>query len=155
MLDAEGRIVTAYSTDASLTDEITDYLRRDNIMDFTGYEERTYAERIDRADGSRIDLAACARKDAPGIIAIYYYTSPEFVRKYTLTIQSLLKGYSIQKDGTVIVADEGIVVASNDERLLGQNTADNEIDSENKEAYRQPAYFSSEEWGISGGYGIC
>ena len=32
-----------------------------------------------------------------------------------------------RKDGTIIVADEGIVVASNDESLLGQNTADNEV----------------------------
>ena len=74
-----------------------------------------------------IDIAACARKDAPGIVAIYYYTPPEFARNYTLTIQGLLNGYSIQKDGTVIVADDGIVVASNDESLLGQNTADNEV----------------------------
>ena len=60
-------------------------------------------------------------------MAIYYYTSPEFARNYTLTIQGLLNGYSTQKDGTIIVADEGIVVASNDESLLGQNTADNEV----------------------------
>ena len=60
-------------------------------------------------------------------MAIYYYTPPEFARNYTLTIQGLLNGYSIQKDGTVIVADDGIVVASNDESLLGQNTADNEV----------------------------
>ena len=60
-------------------------------------------------------------------MAVYYYTSPEFARNYTLTIQSLLNGYSTQKDGTIIVADEGIVVASNDESLLGQNTADNEV----------------------------
>ena len=78
-------------------------------------------------DGSYIDIATCARKDAPGIVAIYYYTPPEFARNYTLTIQGLLNGYSIQKDGTVIVADDGIVVASNDESLLGQNTADNEV----------------------------
>ena len=44
-----------------------------------------------------------------------------------MTIQSLLNGYSTHKDGTIIVADEGIVVASNDESLLGQNTADNEV----------------------------
>ena len=127
VLDAEGKTVCKYSMDEALTNEITDYLQKDIIMDFTGYEERSYSERIDREDGSRIDIAACARKDAPGMVAIYYYTSPEFVRNYTLTIQNLLNGYSTQKDGTIIVADEGIVVASNDESLLGQNTADNEV----------------------------
>ena len=127
VLDKDGKTDCEYSIDESLTDEITDYLQKDIIMDFTGYEERSYSERINKEDGSRIDIAACARKDAPGIVAIYYYTSPEFVRNYTLTIQNLLSGYSIQKDGTIIVADKGTVVASNNESLLGQDTADNEV----------------------------
>ncbi len=127
VLDAVGKTDCEYSMDESLTGEITAYLQKDIIMDFAGYEERSYSERFTREDGSYIDIAACARKDAPGIVAIYYYTSPEFARNYTLTIQGLLNGYSIQKDGTVIVADDGIVVASNDESLLGQNTADNEV----------------------------
>ena len=127
VLDAEGKTDCEYSMDEPLTGEITEYLQKDIIMDFTGYEERSYSERFTRKDGSHIDIAACARKDAPGIVAIYYYTSSEFARNYTLTIQSLLNGYSTQKDGTIIVADEGIVVASNDESLLGKNTADNEV----------------------------
>ena len=127
VLDTEGKMDCEYSTDESLANEITEYLQKDIIMDFDGYEERTYSERFDREDGSHVDIAACARKDAPGIVAIYYYTSPEFARNYTLTIQGLLNGYSTQKDGTIIVADEGMVVASNDESLLGQNTADNEV----------------------------
>ena len=127
VLDAVGKTDCEYSMDASLTGEITAYLQKDIIMDFAGYEERSYSERFTKEDGSYIDIAACARKDAPGIVAIYYYTPPEFARNYTLTIQGLLNGYSIQKDGTVIVADDGIVVASNDESLLGQNTADNEV----------------------------
>ena len=127
ILDKEGKTDCEYSTDESLANEITEYLQKEIIMDFAGYEERSYSERFSREDGSRIDIAVCARKDAPGIVAIYYYTSSEFIRNYTLTIQGLLNGYSTQKDGTIIVADEGIVVASNDESLLGQNTADNEV----------------------------
>ena len=120
VLDTEGKMDCEYSTDESLANEITAYLQKDIIMDFAGYEERSYSERFAREDGSYIDIAACARKDAPGIVAIYYYTSPEFTGNYTLTIQGLLNGYSVQKDGTIIVA-------SNDESLLGQNTADNEV----------------------------
>ncbi|MFR4134197.1 MAG: hybrid sensor histidine kinase/response regulator [Anaerobutyricum hallii] len=127
VLDTEGKIDCEYSTDESLANEITEYLQKEIIMDFAGYEERTYSERFNRKDGSHIDIAACARKDAQGIVAVYYYTPPKFARNYTLTIQSLLNGYSTQKDGTIIVADEGIIVASNDESLLGQNTADNEV----------------------------
>ena len=127
VLDKEGKMDYEYSMDESLANEITEYLQKEIIMDFAGYEERSYSERFARKDGSYVDIAACARKDVPGVVAIYYYTSPEFTRNYTLTIQELLKGYSVQKDGTIIVADDGIVVASNDERLLGQNTADNEV----------------------------
>ena len=127
VLDKEGKTDCEYSEDEYLADEITEYLHKEIIMDFAGYEERTYSERFSRKDGSHIDIAACARKDAPGIVAIYYYTSPEFARNYTLTIQGLLNGYSVQKDGTIIVADNGIIVASNDASLLRQNTADNEV----------------------------
>ena len=153
ILDTEGRTVCEYSANESLTDEITDYLQKDIIMDFAGYEERSYSERIVRADGSRIDIAACARKDAPGIVAIYYYTSPEFVRNYTLTIQSLLNGYSTRKDGTIIVADKGSVIASNDESLLGQDTAGNEIVQAMKQNTDSRHIFHLKHGGI-GCYGI-
>ena len=153
VLDAEGKTVCKYSMDKALTNEITDYLQKDIIMDFTGYEERSYSERIDREDGSRIDIAACARKDAPGMVAIYYYTSSEFVRNYTLTIQNLLNGYSTQKDGTIIVADKGTIVASNDESLLGQDTAGNQVVQAMKEHTDSQHIFHLKNEG-TGGYGI-
>ena len=153
VLDTEGKTVCKYSMDEALTNEITDYLQKDIIMDFTGYEERSYSERIDREDGSRIDIAACARKDAPGMVAIYYYTSSEFVRNYTLTIQNLLNGYSTQKDGTIIVADKGTIVASNDESLLGQDTAGNQVVQAMKEHTDSQHIFHLKNEG-TGCYGI-
>ena len=153
VLDTEGKTVCKYSMDEALTNGITDYLQKDIIMDFTGYEERSYSERIDREDGSRIDIAACARKDAPGMVAIYYYTSSEFVRNYTLTIQNLLNGYSTQKDGTIIVADKGTIVASNDESLLGQDTAGNQVVQAMKEHTDSQHIFHLKNEG-TGGYGI-
>ena len=153
VLDTEGKTVCKYSMDESLTNETTDYLQKDIIMDFSGYEERSYAERIAKEDGSRIDIAVCARKDAPGMVAIYYYTSPEFVRNYTLTIQNLLNGYSTQKDGTIIVADKGTVVASNDKSLLGQDTAGNQVIQAMKEHTDSQHIFHLKNEG-TGCYGI-
>ena len=127
VLDTEGKLDCEYSMDESLTGEITKYLHKDIIMDFARYEERSYSERFVREDEAYIDIATCARKDAPGIVAIYYYTSPEFTRNYTLTIQSLLNGYSTKKDATIMVADQGTIVASNDESLMGQDTAGNQV----------------------------
>ena len=153
ILDKEGKTDCEYSTDESLTNEITEYLQKGIIMDFAGYEERSYSERFTKEDGSYIDIAACARKDAPGIVAIYYYTSPEFARNYTLTIQGLLNGYSVQKDGTIIIADDGIVVASNDESLLGQNTTGNEVVQEMKKHTDSQHIFHLKNEG-TGCYGI-
>ena len=153
VLDKNGKIDCEYSTDESLTEEITEYLQKDIIMDFTEYEERSYSERINREDGSRIDIAACARKDAPGIVAIYYYTSPEFIRNYTLTVQNLLSGYSTRKDGTIIVADKGTVIASNNESLLGQDTSDNEVVQAMKKHSDSQHIFHLKNEGV-GCYGI-
>ena len=153
VLDTEGKMDCEYSTDESLANEITEYLQKDIIMDFDGYEERTYSERFDREDGSHVDIAACARKDAPGMVAIYYYTSSEFVRNYTLTVQNLLNGYSTQKDGTIIVADKGTIVASNDESLLGQDTAGNQVVQAMKEHTDSQHIFHLKNEG-TGGYGI-
>ena len=46
VLDAEGKVVCEYSMNESLTDEITKYLQKEIIMDFAGYEERSYSERF-------------------------------------------------------------------------------------------------------------
>ena len=153
VLDKNGKTDCEYSTDESLTEEITEYLQKDIIMDFTEYEERSYSERINREDGSRIDIAACARKDALGIVAIYYYTSPEFIRNYTLTVQNLLSGYSTRKDGTIIVADKGTVIASNNESLLGQDTSDNEVVQAMKKHSDSQHIFHLKNEGV-GCYGI-
>ena len=48
VLDAEGKTDCEYSTDESLANEITEYLQKDIIMDFAGYEERSYSERFAR-----------------------------------------------------------------------------------------------------------
>ena len=153
VLDEKGKKVCEYSMDEGLMDEMIDYLQKGIIMDFTGYKERSYAERISRGDGSRIDIAACARKDAPGIVAVYYYTSPRFIRNYTLTIQSLLEGYNTEKDGTIIVADKGKVIASNDEKLLAQDVADNEVVQKMKKHTDSRHIFHLKNKG-SGCYGI-
>ena len=48
ILDKEGKTDCEYSTDESLTNEITEYLQKEIIMDFAGYEERSYSERFTR-----------------------------------------------------------------------------------------------------------
>ena len=44
VLDTEGKMDCEYSTDEPLANEITEYLQKDIIMDFAGYEERSYSD---------------------------------------------------------------------------------------------------------------
>ena len=56
VLDTEGKTDCEYSMDESLTNEITEYLQKEIIMDFAGYEERSYSERF-----AREERRACGR----------------------------------------------------------------------------------------------
>ena len=126
ILDIDGNIVCEYSTNESLLPEIKECAEKEIVLDTAIYDEKVYAKRINHNDGAYIDMAACTRKDAPGVVVTYYYTSAEYATNYTLTIQSLLNGYQKDRDGTIIVADEGVIIASNNTGLIGQSTTDYE-----------------------------
>lgn len=126
ILDIDGNIVCEYSANESLLPEIKECVEKEIVLDTAIYDEKVYARRIHHNDGSYIDMAACTRKDAPGVVVTYYYTSAEYATNYTLTIQSLLNGYQKDRDGTIIVADEGVIIASNNTGLIGQSTTDYE-----------------------------
>ena len=126
ILDIDGNIVCEYSANESLLPEIKECVEKEIVLDTAIYDEKVYARRIHHNDGSYIDMAACTRKDAPGVVVTYYYTSAEYATNYTLTIQSLLNGYQKDRDGTIIVADEGVIIASNNIGLIGQSTTDYE-----------------------------
>ncbi|MDO5590229.1 MAG: ATP-binding protein [Lachnospiraceae bacterium] len=126
VLDKNGKVVCDYNKHVGNKEKVEEYLNKENILDTATYEEKVYAQRIPTGSGAHIDMAACKRKDASGIIVTYYYTPAEFANNYTLTIQSLLNGYKKVTDGTIIVSDDGAIVASNDTSLIGRNTVENE-----------------------------
>lgn len=127
VLDENGNIESSYSTKDSILKQVYQYICKDIVLNYMNYPERTYSQRIELDDGSRIDIATCARSDAPGIVATYFYTSAYFAQNYNLTLQNLLKGYSTKSDGTILVCDEGSIIASNDRSLLHASTKNNEV----------------------------
>lgn len=127
VLDGNGDIESSYSTDDAILKEVYKYISKDIILDYMDYPERTYSQRIELKDGAHLDVAACARSDARGIVVTYYYTSAYFAQNYNLTLQNLLKGYSKKSDGTILVCDEGNIIASNDRALLQTSTKRNEV----------------------------
>ena len=127
VLNENGNIESLYSTDDAMVKQVHKYISKDIVMDYMNCPERTYSQRIELNDGAHIDIATCARSDAPGIVATYYYTSAYFAQNYNLTLQNLLKGYSTKSDGTILVCDEGNIIASNDRSLLHVSTKNNEV----------------------------
>ncbi len=127
VLDGNGDLICSYYEDSSVQEILVDYVKQDVILNWNDYKERTYSTRITLNDNSYIDMAACARDDTDGVVVAYFYTSAKYVKDYTLTLQTLLSGYNTTTDGTIIIADNGIIIASNDDSLIGQETSNNEI----------------------------
>ena len=126
VLDENGDIESSYSTDDTILKQVYKYVSKDIILDYMNYVDRTYSQRIELKDGSHLDIATCARSDAPGIVVSYYYTSAYYAQNYNLTLQNLLKGYSKKSDGTILISNQGRIIASNDKDLIQTSTKKNE-----------------------------
>lgn len=124
ILGEEGETRESVSQMPSAEEALADILSRDVVKDCARYPEKTYSQRLRLPDGAYIDMAACGRLDKPGIIVVYQYTPAAYARTYTLMIQSLLAGYNPMMDGTILVTNDGLVIASNDQALIGKETKD-------------------------------
>lgn len=122
ILDEKGETTESFTKMPSAEEALAGILSRDVVKDCARYPEKTYSQRLRLSDGGYIDMAACGRMDKPGIIVVYQYTPAQYARTYTLMIQSLLAGYNPLTDGTILVADDGQVIASNDKALIGEKT---------------------------------
>ena len=122
ILDEKGEIKESVNKMPSAEEALADILSRDVVKDCARYPEKTYSQRLRLPDGAYIDMAACGRLDKPGIIVVYQYTPAQYARTYTLMIQSLLAGYNPLTEGTILVANDGQVIASNDQALIGKET---------------------------------
>lgn len=122
LLDEKGETKESVTKMPSAEEALAGILSRDVVKDCARYPEKIYSQRLRLPDGAYIDMAACGRMDKPGIIVVYQYTPAEYARTYTLMIQSLLAGYNPLTDGTILVADDGQVIASNDQALIGEET---------------------------------
>ena len=122
ILDEKGEIKESVNKMPSAEEALADILSRDVVKDCARYPEKNYSQRLRLPDGAYIDMAACGRLDKPGIIVVYQYTPAQYARTYTLMIQSLLAGYNPLTEGTILVANDGQVIASNDKALIGKET---------------------------------
>ena len=120
VLDAEGSLVAEYAKDGVGYEQLKDDLTKDAVLDVAQNPTKVYATCVTLEDGSTIDVGAACRTNGKGIFVTLYHTSAEYAGRYTLTIQSLLDGYSKDDNGTIVVERDGKFTASNDEALIGQ-----------------------------------
>lgn len=125
LLDDKGQILVRYTNEDEDQECLEDTLRKTVLLDTAQYLHKTYATRVECADGSYIDLAATGRTDTDGVAVAYYHTPIEYVNSYNLSFQSILSGYSIESESTIVVTQGNTIVASNDESLEGMDS--NEI----------------------------
>ena len=127
LLDTDGRVQCEYNGDLLNFLTLQEYIERDTVLDVVRYPQKTYASRIDLPDGSYVDISAYGRTDVPGVIVVYYHTTAEYARNYTLTIQGLLAGYNTRDDGVIVVTNGDRIIASNDEELADTKVEDSRI----------------------------
>ena len=127
VLDANGKLVCETNKDRFGFAALRYELLKPSVMDAVEYKEKVYSDRIELNDGSYIDLAACARLDAPGLVVAYYHTTAEYANNYNMSLQTLFAGYSMQTSGTIIISDGRKVLASNDASLIGSLTRNNDV----------------------------
>lgn len=127
LLDTDGRVQCEYNGDLLNFLTLQEYIERNTVLNVVRYPQKTYASRIDLPDGSYVDISAYGRTDVPGVIVVYYHTTAEYARNYTLTIQGLLAGYNTRDDGVIVVTNGDRIIASNDEELADTKVEDSRI----------------------------
>ena len=124
ILDENGQVQEKYCSDEVQAEEILSQTDQDALLDVVDFHEKTYSVRMECEDGSYIDIAANGRQDKPGIVLVYYHTPERYTSIFNYSINSLLTGYSLEHNGTIVISENNQIVASNDKGLIGAKTGD-------------------------------
>ncbi len=74
---------------------------------------KSYSERYTGNDGYYYDYAMVARSDKKGAVLCYRRQRMDMVEGAQLSLETLLHGYSFERDGVIVVTDGTTVIASN------------------------------------------
>lgn len=124
ILDENGQVQEKYCSDEVQAEEILSQTDQDVLLDVVDFHEKTYSVRMECEDGSYIDIAANGRQDKPGIVLVYYHTPERYTSIFNHSINSLLTGYSLEHNGTIVISENNQIVASNDKGLIGAKIED-------------------------------
>ena len=127
LLDEQGKVTGQNSSAPLDAGALLARLDMDSILDTVTFQEKIYTVRLTNPDGSHADLAAASRMDKAGVILGYYCTNAKYARSINNSIYPLVSGYNVEGDGTIVISSANIVVASNDDSLVGTDVRDSEI----------------------------
>lgn len=124
ILNADGTLKKEYYTDDVGMKGLRKDLLNTSLLDTSKFPEKSYSTRVEWKDGSYIDVGACGRTDGSGIVVTYYHTPEEYVDNFNLSFTMLLKGYSLEQDGTIVITSGDDIIASNNKKVVGKNVDD-------------------------------
>ena len=127
LLDGQGKVTGQNSSAPLDAGGLLARLDMDSILDTVAFQEKIYTVRLINPDGSHTDLAAASRMDKAGVILGYYCTNAQYARSINNSIYPLVNGYNVEGNGTIVISSANIVVASNDDSLVGTDVRDSEI----------------------------
>ena len=124
LLNENGEVQQQYHIGSVGVEALEEQLKNEVLLSTAVFPEKTYSVRFSYRDKGYVDLAAVGTGENSEIVAVYYYTPKEYIEAFSLSVDSLLSGYSQEHDGTIVVSEGNEIVASNDPELVGKSTDD-------------------------------
>ena len=126
VLNAQGELVCEYTENGTGYAQLQSGIKMEPILSVIDYPQKTYVKRVELGGGNFVNVAVHSCADGTGVVLAYRYIPAEFSEKSVLSIQDLLDGYEVSSTGTLLVAEDNRVAASNDPTLIGMNIFENE-----------------------------
>ena len=126
VLNAQGELVCEYTENGTGYAQLQSGIKMELILSVIDYPQKTYVKRVELGGDNFVNVAVHSCADGTGVVLAYRYIPAEFSQKSVLSIQTLLDGYEISSTGTLLVAEDNRVAASNDSTLIGMDIFENE-----------------------------
>ena len=126
VLNAQGELVCEYTENGTGYAQLQSGIKLEPILSVIDYPQKTYVKRVELGGDNFVNVAVHSCADGTGVVLAYRYIPAEFSEKSVLSIQDLLDGYEVSSTGTLLVAEDNQVAASNDPTLIGMNIFENE-----------------------------
>lgn len=120
VLDDKGKIAEEYHM-GEMPEAVGKAIESEALLDTIDHPKKRYAVRSSCTDGSEVDIAAMSEADSDLIIVVYYHTPADYKNSFSLTMNSFLSGYVMEKNGTIVISSDDTVTASNDRSLVGKD----------------------------------